>query len=194
MNILIANVGELRALENIVNKTAPENLVLRLYTSNTTPAETDTAGSFTEATGNGYAAKTLSGASWTAVAAKNTVVDTSGVNVVRQSGDSFAGLIAGLPYTINSVVYTIASVTDGDNLVLTSTAGTQNDVAAASPSFVHYAEQAFTFTGALGNVYGVFLTETSSGILKGAGRFDSAPYNVAGSDHEIRVVVILTLE
>jgi hypothetical protein len=194
MIILIANVGELRSLENIVNKTAPENLVLRLYTSNTTPAETDTAGSYTEASGNGYAAKTLTGASWTAVATKNAVVDTSGVNVVRQSGDSFTGLIAGLPYTINSVVYTIQSVTDGDNLVLTATAGTQNDVAAASPSFVHYAEQVFTFTGALGNVYGAFLTEVTSGILKGAGRLDSAPYNVASSSHEIRIVIILTAE
>lgn len=54
-------------LANIVNKTAPENLVLKLYTNNVTPAETDTAATYTEASGSGYAALTLTGASWTIV-------------------------------------------------------------------------------------------------------------------------------
>lgn len=194
MPIVISNAGELRSLANIVNKTAPENFVLKLFTSNTTPAETDTAASYTEAAGNGYAAKTLTGASWTEVATKASTVNTSGTAVTRTAGDSFTGLIAGAPITINSVAYTIQSVTDGDNLVLTSTAGTQTGVAAATPSFVHYPEQTFTFTGALGNVYGYFLVDATAGILRGAERLPSAPYNVASSSHEIRVVVILTLE
>lgn len=69
MALNFPDVGENKALEMIVNKTAPENLVLRLYKSNTTPAEGDTAVTYTEATFGGYAAITLTGASWGAAAA-----------------------------------------------------------------------------------------------------------------------------
>lgn len=65
MAIVVPNGGENIALEYIVNKDAPENLVLRLFVSNTTPAETDTAGTYTECTETGYSAATLTGASWT---------------------------------------------------------------------------------------------------------------------------------
>ena len=58
--------GENLVLEMIVNKTAPQNLVLRLYKNNITPSDTDTAGTYTEATFPGYSAITLSGASWNA--------------------------------------------------------------------------------------------------------------------------------
>jgi hypothetical protein len=64
MALLVQNNGEGDALQYFTNKAAPENLVLRLYTSNTTPAETDTAASYTEAAWTGYAAITLTGASW----------------------------------------------------------------------------------------------------------------------------------
>ena len=66
MALVVVNNGESIALQYLTNKAAtPENLVLRLFTSNTTPAETDTAGTYTEASGSGYAAITLTGASWT---------------------------------------------------------------------------------------------------------------------------------
>lgn len=65
MPLLVPNVGEGAMLRAIVNHTAATNLVLRLYSSNTTPAETDTAGTYTEATFTGYSAATLTGASWT---------------------------------------------------------------------------------------------------------------------------------
>ncbi len=65
MTIVVCNNGESIALGYLVNKNTPENLVYRLFTNNITPAETDTAGTFTEATGGGYAAITLTGASWT---------------------------------------------------------------------------------------------------------------------------------
>lgn len=42
MALLVPNVGEGRALKAILNNTAPENLVLKLFSSNTTPAEGDT--------------------------------------------------------------------------------------------------------------------------------------------------------
>ena len=69
MALLFPNTGENIALEALVNKTAPQNLVLKLFSSNTTPAEGDTAGTYTEATFAGYVAATLTGASWGAASA-----------------------------------------------------------------------------------------------------------------------------
>ena len=65
MALLVPNNGEGDALAAIVGKAAAENLVLRLYTNDITPAETDTAASYTEATFTGYAAITLTAANWT---------------------------------------------------------------------------------------------------------------------------------
>lgn len=64
MALNFPDVGENIALEAIVNKTAPQNLVLKLYSNNITPSDTDTAATYTEATFAGYSAITLTGASW----------------------------------------------------------------------------------------------------------------------------------
>jgi hypothetical protein len=64
MPLLVPDVGENLILAMIVNKTAPQDLVLKLYSSNTTPAETDTAVTYTEATFSGYSAIPLTGATW----------------------------------------------------------------------------------------------------------------------------------
>ena len=64
MALNFPDVGENIALEALVNKTAPQNLVLKLYSNNITPSDSDTAGTYTEATFAGYAAITLTGASW----------------------------------------------------------------------------------------------------------------------------------
>jgi hypothetical protein len=64
MALNFPDAGENLALEMIVNKTAPQSLVLKLYSSNTTPAEGDTAGTYTEATFSGYSSIALAGASW----------------------------------------------------------------------------------------------------------------------------------
>jgi len=69
MALNFPDIGENIALEALVNKTAPQNLVLRLYSNNITPSDTDTAGTYTEATFAGYSAITLAGASWNAAAA-----------------------------------------------------------------------------------------------------------------------------
>jgi hypothetical protein len=68
MALNVPDVGENLILEMLVNKTAAQNLSLRLFQSNTTPADTDTAGTFTESTFTGYAAITLTGASWNSAA------------------------------------------------------------------------------------------------------------------------------
>lgn len=64
MAIVIPNAGEALLLEWMLGKTAPEAMTLKLYSNNYTPIETSVAGSFTEVSGNGYAAKSLAGASW----------------------------------------------------------------------------------------------------------------------------------
>ena len=64
MTLLVPNTGEVIILEALVNKTAPQNLVLKLFKSNTTPAETDTAATYTEADFTGYSSITLTGSSW----------------------------------------------------------------------------------------------------------------------------------
>lgn len=68
MALNFPDAGENLSLEMIVNKTAPQNLLLKLYKNNITPSDTDTAGTYTEATFPGYSAITLTGASWNAAA------------------------------------------------------------------------------------------------------------------------------
>ena len=64
MPLLVPNNGEGDMLTALVAKAAAENLVLRLFQSNTTPAEADVTATYTEATFTGYAALTLTAASW----------------------------------------------------------------------------------------------------------------------------------
>ena len=72
MALNFPDVGENLSLEMIVNKTAPQNLVLKLYKNNITPSDTDTATTYTEATFGGYAGITLTGATW-GVASSGTI-------------------------------------------------------------------------------------------------------------------------
>jgi hypothetical protein len=68
MPLNVPDVGENAILEMIVNKTAAQNPVLRLFQNNITPSDTDTAGAYTESTFPGYSAITLTGASWNSAA------------------------------------------------------------------------------------------------------------------------------
>lgn len=67
MALNVPNTAELIALKALVGHTAQtEDLEVILFTANITPADTDTAATYTavEAAGGGYARKTLSAASW----------------------------------------------------------------------------------------------------------------------------------
>lgn len=68
---VLLNQGEQILLEAFVNKTAPQDLVLRLFTNNVTPAETDTEATYTEDSGDGYAAVPLIGSGGWVFAAGN---------------------------------------------------------------------------------------------------------------------------
>jgi hypothetical protein len=65
MTLLVANGSEILMMENFLNKTAPQDLILKLYSSDTTPAETDTVATYTETSGGGYAEFALVAATWT---------------------------------------------------------------------------------------------------------------------------------
>lgn len=66
MTLLVPRVGEELALKNFLNETAPQSQELKLYKNDVTPADTDTDSTYTEvATLTGYAAKPLTGTSWT---------------------------------------------------------------------------------------------------------------------------------
>jgi hypothetical protein len=128
MTIVVPNGGEVIALSLLTNLiTTAQNLVYHLFATNVTPAETDTAGSYTEAAGGGYAAKTMTGASWTATGGAPSHIDYAAQTW------TFTGAL-----TTNATVYgyyvTRATATDlvfaesftsftpannGDNIVLT---------------------------------------------------------------------------
>lgn len=101
------------------------NMTLHLYTNNYTPVKATTELSVTEASGNGYATKALTGGAWT------------------QSG--------------------------------------------SAPTQAAYAQQTFTFTGPLGNVYGYYVTRDSDSKLQFAERFSDGPYNVVNNGDQIKV-------
>ena len=77
MAIVAPDVSEVEALKAVVGHTAMgATWTLKLFTNNVTPGESDTAGTYTEATGSGYAAKTLTGSSWTVATAAGTTSAT----------------------------------------------------------------------------------------------------------------------
>lgn len=63
--LLVPDVGEVALLSRALGKSSPEDVDLKLFVSNTTPAEGDTAATYTEANGGGYADVTLAQANWT---------------------------------------------------------------------------------------------------------------------------------
>lgn len=66
MTMLIPDVGEVKLLDNALGDSTPENLLLKLYTNNFDCVEGSVHTDFTECAIAGYAAKTLTAASWNA--------------------------------------------------------------------------------------------------------------------------------
>jgi len=95
--LLMPNEGEAQALSVMLGKASSETLVLKLFTSNTTPAETDTVATYTEAAGGGYAAINLTGASWTVTP---NAVSGAAEAVYPEQAFVFSG-----PLTGNATIY-----------------------------------------------------------------------------------------
>lgn len=74
MALVLADVGAdiiLNAFFNDSRAAGGHDLTLKLFATDVTPADTSTAGSFTEASGGGYSSKTLSNGSWTVASAND---------------------------------------------------------------------------------------------------------------------------
>lgn len=65
MSLLTPTVGENKLLEFALGFSAPGDQTLKLYVNDITPADADTSATYTEMSTLGYAAKTLTKASWT---------------------------------------------------------------------------------------------------------------------------------
>ncbi len=103
MTLLVPDVGEEAMLEDIFKNASPEAQTLKLYTNaGKTPVEGDTDASYTEPSGNGYAAISLTRASW-------TVATVSGVTTASYAQQTFT--FTGGPVTV--VGYFVIKATAG---------------------------------------------------------------------------------
>lgn len=128
MALITCNDGELVALKALVNHTAQAtNLTLKLFKSNTTPGDTDTAATYTEADFTGYSSVTLTGSSWVVTGnpityAKQTFTSSAGSQnqavygyyVVANTTLIYAERFSDGPYTI---------VNNGDKIEVTPSLG-----------------------------------------------------------------------
>ena len=68
-------------------------------------------------------------------------------------------------------------------------------VTPGAPTEASYDQQTFTFTGALGNVYGYYLTQNdTANTLILAERFTNGPYNIANNGDQIKVTPKITCD
>lgn len=130
MPLNFPDVGENLALEMLVNRTAPQNLVLRLYKNNITPSDTDTAATYTEATFPGYAGIALTGASWSAATGGTITYGAqqtftcSGTSVDDIYGYYVTQAVSGvLLYSERDGAAPFAVRNSGDNIKITPTIG-----------------------------------------------------------------------
>lgn len=89
MAILVPDAGEVELLKRLLYaNSGSENGTLKLFSNNITPAESDTASTYTEATFSGYSTKTLtstqSGSTW-AVPTTSTGTTSSTYGSAAQS-------------------------------------------------------------------------------------------------------------
>lgn len=77
------------------------------------------------------------------------------------------------------------------NILLTAANWVLTD---GDPALAAYPQQTITFTGAAGDVYGYYVTGETSGKVRWAERFPTAPYNIALAGDAIKVTLQLTLQ
>jgi len=77
------------------------------------------------------------------------------------------------------------------NVVLANTSWTYTP---GAPSQAAFPQQTFTFSGALGNVFGYYVVNNVTEDLYWAEEFTNGPYNIQNNGDEIKVTVIVTLD
>jgi len=136
MSIVLADVGALAMLNKYFKNVLPSggnNYTLKLFTNNVTPASdgSDTAGTYTEAAGGGYASVTL-------IAANFTCSIASGIAQVAYAAQSFifSGALTG-PADIYGcfVVDADGTLVYADRLATKYTPAASGDTLAVTPVF-----------------------------------------------------------
>jgi hypothetical protein len=110
MAIVLTDLGAAAIMKAYFNNAWPaggKNLTMRLFVNNYTPLDTSTAGNFTEASGGGYVAKTLTNGSW----AESNVAGIEQAAYASQTW-TFTGAL-----TTNPTVYGYY-VTDSDGVAI----------------------------------------------------------------------------
>ncbi|MFP5223092.1 MAG: hypothetical protein ACLGSA_12450 [Acidobacteriota bacterium] len=131
MTLKLTNSGERKMLEALLGSGAVEDTLCKLFTNNVTPAEGDTASTYTEASGGGYAAKALTKGNWTITEADPTEA------VYAQQAYTFTGAL-----TTNPTIYGyfIVGATSGtllwaEKLAQSFTPANNGDVQRVTPKF-----------------------------------------------------------
>lgn len=112
MAMTVQDVGAeagLKAQFNNTRAAGGNNLTLKLFVTDVTPADTDTAATYTEAVGGGYAAKTLTMGSWTV-----SIVSNIAQAAYAEQTWTFTGAL-----TTNLTIYGYY-VVDADNTIIFS--------------------------------------------------------------------------
>lgn len=86
MAIVYPNVGRVYAAQLVTKKATPEDLILRLFKNNVSPAVGSVLADFTEATFSGYSLVTLTPANWSETSA--TVVRSDYAPAVEFTSDA----------------------------------------------------------------------------------------------------------
>jgi len=89
--LLVPDEGEVNLLSHSLNKIASADVKLRIFTNNYTPVEGSVYADFTEATADGYAGITLTGASW-------TIATDTGVTTATYAQQTFTFTAASTNY------------------------------------------------------------------------------------------------
>jgi hypothetical protein len=127
MTLVVPTVGKQLILQHALGKTAVEDLTLKLFKNNVTPAVTDTAGTYTVADFTGYSNASLTGSSWTVTNANPAVGSyaqqsfTSSANQSSQTiyGYYVVGASSGTIYWSEAFASSQAIQNNGDVIKIT---------------------------------------------------------------------------
>lgn len=112
MSMVLMDTGATQIANSYFNKTNPtagNDLTLKLFVNDITPADTDTAATYIEANGGGYAAKTLAATNW-------TVSTVAGIVQAEYAQQQF--VFTG-PLTTNLTIYG-AYIVDADGVLVSA--------------------------------------------------------------------------
>jgi hypothetical protein len=129
MALLVPNEGEAQMLAIILGKTPAETLNLKLYSNDVTPSETDTASTYTEVSGSGYAQVVFSPSDFTIVEGAPSIAtpDAKTFSFTGAAGYIYGyyvvGETSGKVYWVERFPATFNAQSYGDHIVMTTPLG-----------------------------------------------------------------------